>query len=974
MYKWASKPRNAFVPRNPVPTHQVTGRYGQIIEVPDDKAKNTKASNVHWLTPRTFRLWVDVGLRGRGADGLRAPGWVGRLEDRNVAFVRLLYSSGLRRLEGASLLTFEVPSLRLEGGRYYTGRLAAAVTRSKQARTYYVAAGVVGDIENYVDSSRAEVIRKAQAKGRYDGVRDMRLVTKVTRGPKPIVHWQDRDGAMGRVALTDALAEERMTWYTEGPNGPEPLWLWLNERGLPFQPHSWENVFTAANKRCRAILDPASERRLDPHSSKAPYATPHSCRHSFALYMLVILHHLLDQRMGLTPEERRDYRLLYGDPWRMVQDLLGHSHIETTRERYLSPGRRSAAEVLAGHRTGGQAGGADRAGDGRCVRSPGARSRGHPGHRREDAGSVASGGMSRRGRTASLPTTPQRRPPVLVSDGFVVKHRDGDGHVETYDFRELPVSDAMRRSLARLFAARCVPSRWASHLTSRHHWVHLETFAEHLSALEEPVADLDALTAAVWKEWELSRRNTQTIGYKELTVVSGLLLDDPRLTADAREALSKRIPQPKVTETSFEDAEFAAITSRARRTFRSAHLRITENARHLADWRSGSFARDSDEWLLGEALDCIARTGEPPCYATETHGNRIIHRYMRVLGGENSRHTWQRLFLTRMEAVALGVLLMAEHGWNLSVISRLAVPRATPDAGTDGNRIYRVELEKRKRGGGHYFETRNLTDYGADTPGRLITQALEATVFARAAVHELRPGTDRFVIWRTTRPDNAESPERQKKDSAGLFRFGITGQAAKVWSEAEGFASSPFRRGRRTVNVVHRREPGQNSQDTHDSTYVLTDPRAQAAAIPVIAAAAEAVVTKAREVTFAAQVRETADPADHPTATADCHDYDNSPFPSGDGGCGASFLMCLACPNARVHPAHHSRLAHLHHALDNLRTVMDPGQWQSDWGDAHARLEHLKRLLGADWDKALTQVTAGDRELIDYLLNGDLDQ
>ncbi|MFJ5894705.1 hypothetical protein ACIQFZ_04370 [Streptomyces sp. NPDC093064] len=502
----------------------------------------------------------------------------------------------------------------------------------------------------------------------------------------------------------------------------------------------------------------------------------------------------------------------------------------------------------------------------------------------------------------------------------------------------------------------------------------METFAEHLSALEEPVADLDVLTAAVWKEWELSRRSTQTIGYKELTVVSGLLLDDPRLTAEAREALSKRIPQPKVTETSFEDGEFAAITSQARRIFRSAHLRITENARHLADWRSNSFARDSDEWLLGEALDCIARTGEPPCYETENHGSRIIFRYMKVLGGESSRHTWQRLFLTRMEAVALGVLLMAEHGWNLSVISRLAVPRATPDAGRDGKRIYRVELEKHKRGTGRYFETRNLTDDGADTPGRLITQALEATVFARAAVHELSPGTDRLVIWRTTRPDKADAPEKKKRDSVGLFRFGITGGAAKEWSKEEGFASSPFRRGRRTVNVVHRREPGQNSQGTHDSTYVLTDPRAQEAAVPVIAAAAESVVTKAREVTFGAELRESADPADQPTATADCHDYENSPFSSTDEGCGASFLMCLACPNARVHPAHHSRLTHLHQALNNLRSVMDPGQWQSDWADAYARLEHLKRLLGADWDKALTQVTAADRELIDYLLNGDLDQ
>ncbi|MFE9445881.1 hypothetical protein ACFYO2_44825 [Streptomyces sp. NPDC006602] len=53
--------------------------------------------------------------------------------------------------------------------------------------------------------------------------------------------------------------------------------------------------------------------------------------------MLVILHHLMDRRFGLSPEERRDYRLLYGDPWRMVQDLLGHAFLETTRERYLAP-------------------------------------------------------------------------------------------------------------------------------------------------------------------------------------------------------------------------------------------------------------------------------------------------------------------------------------------------------------------------------------------------------------------------------------------------------------------------------------------------------------------------------------------------------------------------------------------------------------------------------------------------------------
>lgn len=120
-----------------------------------------------------------------------------------------------------------------------------------------------------------------------------------------------------------------MTLFVEGPSGPEPLWLWLNESGLPFRPASWENVFRSASQRCAEVLAGVV--------AEPPFCTPHMARHSFALYMLVVLHHVVDLRMGLTPEERRDFRLLYGDPWRMVQDLLGHAQLETTREIYLAP-------------------------------------------------------------------------------------------------------------------------------------------------------------------------------------------------------------------------------------------------------------------------------------------------------------------------------------------------------------------------------------------------------------------------------------------------------------------------------------------------------------------------------------------------------------------------------------------------------------------------------------------------------------
>jgi hypothetical protein len=146
--------------------------------------------------------------------------------------------------------------------------------------------------------------------------------------------------------------------------------------------------------------------------------------------------------------------------------------------------------------------------------------------------------------------------------------------------------------------------------------------------------------------------------------------------------------------------------------------------------------------------------------------------------------------------------------------------------------------------------------------------------------------------------------------------------------------------------ALDRREPGQHSQDTHDRHYVLPDKRAQAGAAEAIAAGAEDAAARARSAVLIAQVRDAPAPGDAETATADCSSYRDSPYPSPDGGCGASFLTCLACPNARVHPGHHPRLAHLHEALASLRSVLPPAAWAADWRDAHDRLDDLRQRLG----------------------------
>jgi hypothetical protein len=100
--------------------------------------------------------------------------------------------------------------------------------------------------------------------------------------------WRGEDGSGGERGLDRFTVAERMTLFHDGPHGPEPMWLWLNERGLPFRIHSWEGVFATANRHCATVLTPPERVGMDPHKVHAPYATPHSTRHSFARYMLVV--------------------------------------------------------------------------------------------------------------------------------------------------------------------------------------------------------------------------------------------------------------------------------------------------------------------------------------------------------------------------------------------------------------------------------------------------------------------------------------------------------------------------------------------------------------------------------------------------------------------------------------------------------------------------------------------------------------
>ncbi|MEH0396227.1 tyrosine-type recombinase/integrase [Streptomyces sp. B21-088] len=327
LYKWAVGKR--YMAASPVVEREVMGRQGQMVSVPVARAKDARATNVKWLTPRAYRMWRDVGLRGYTADGRRDASFRGRHDDRNAAYSDVLFSSGMRRSEGGSLLTIEVPDLADNSRYFYDGKLGRETTKSKRERTVFYSAEALRAMNTYMCTSRRAAVRRAQAKGRYEAMQGLWIVTRRSGFEQRELHLVSEKGQVFERNITSLDVEERQRLYVEGKGGLEPLWLWLSEDGRPFLPHSWEAVFRAASERCRVLLEGKV--------SKPPYFTPHMARHSFALFMLATLQHALDTRFGLTPQERKDFRLLYGDSFRLVKNLLDHASEETTRAIYLAP-------------------------------------------------------------------------------------------------------------------------------------------------------------------------------------------------------------------------------------------------------------------------------------------------------------------------------------------------------------------------------------------------------------------------------------------------------------------------------------------------------------------------------------------------------------------------------------------------------------------------------------------------------------
>jgi hypothetical protein len=179
-------------------------------------------------------------------------------------------------------------------------------------------------------------VRHAQQTAAYERIPD-RMVVTADRG-SVVLSGDDgpvrRDWGVVRPAL-------RRRMFRQTPAGLEPLWLWLNEDGMPRDPHGWHHTFEMANRRVAAM-------GLDNF-----HVTAHTHRHSFALKWFSIGKLTYSARLGhLTGKELEDFRSQFGDAWDLVQTMLGHRRVETTKNEYLGPFRNLEVEVLLAHAEG----------------------------------------------------------------------------------------------------------------------------------------------------------------------------------------------------------------------------------------------------------------------------------------------------------------------------------------------------------------------------------------------------------------------------------------------------------------------------------------------------------------------------------------------------------------------------------------------------------------------------------------------
>jgi integrase len=291
--------------------------------------------DVKWLDPAAVRRWVDVGMRGFDLDGREPETSRNRTGTRDAAFAGLLYGSGLRVAEAASLLDLELPDDADPGRAYFTCQLAAACAKGGgHSRRWWLPRSALSEVLTYAEGPRADAVARAQHAGRYERLARIRVIEGAAGSARRLA--LSSAGGTETAAVDGLSPESRRCLFRRTGRGLEPAALWLNENGMPRSAHAWQGTFQTANERIARAGLPSSFR-----------CTPHMLRHSCALRWYSVGRLIWDRRLAhLTEAEQLDFRAQFGDTWQLVQTILGHAHPQTTVNTYLEPFKSLEVELL----------------------------------------------------------------------------------------------------------------------------------------------------------------------------------------------------------------------------------------------------------------------------------------------------------------------------------------------------------------------------------------------------------------------------------------------------------------------------------------------------------------------------------------------------------------------------------------------------------------------------------------------------
>jgi integrase len=347
LYEWAVSRKIPITPNGPVIEASPVPGSRAAMKVPGVRANAAfvRKDRERWIVPGTYRLWREVGLRGRKVERVGVNQWRAAGEDdssrvrnslRNAAFTDFVYSTGLRVQEAGSLLLSELPN-----PGFIEAKLPAAITKFSKARMWYAAPTVMRTVRSYVQVARAAAVRRAIREGRYDAVEGIIWVSEVRPARRGTLDVVCDDGEVMSLNSMKPAVRRRLFWLRDGR--PEPMSLWLNEGGTPFHHESWIDVFEGANERLWAAIEATGAAANDELT-----VTPHSLRFSFALAVAVQLHQRLDDAHGWDEGVAYGDGSRYDEVFRTVKDLLGHRSVETTRNTYMPRVQRLRFDRLFG--------------------------------------------------------------------------------------------------------------------------------------------------------------------------------------------------------------------------------------------------------------------------------------------------------------------------------------------------------------------------------------------------------------------------------------------------------------------------------------------------------------------------------------------------------------------------------------------------------------------------------------------------